>query len=935
MGEDWVNSGNVAGPSVTTGVMTFGRVRIDTRTGEVMRDHGTVKLTPKAARLLATLLDRAPELVTKNELLLKVWDGKAVGDDALTSCVQELRRALGDDARRPRFIETRHRRGYRWVIPFEPPADDSIGSSSSRVRLFGRDREIDELRRRFGQAQAGRRQFVLVTGEPGIGKTALVDGLVADVAAARQGTIAHGQCLDQHGVGEPYLPLIDALRRLASGPAGLAVRKILSAQAPGWLAQMPSLLNDVQRELVGRRTATRDRMLHELTVALEALSADTPLVLQLEDLHWSDASTLDWLGHVARRREPARLMIVGTMRPAEATEGRRRMSALLTELAVHDWCHELALPPLGPDAIREFLGLQLGNRLEPERLGHIVSHLRARTGGNPLFMVGLVHQLTQKDDAKLGSEAFADVPGNVRRLIRHQIENLREADCDLLMAASVIGRQFAPRLAAPVVGQPVEAVEKACARLANENAVIHASGVTTWPDSTRSDTYIFRHDLYREALYDRFAATARERAHLEVGRALEQAWAEQPDAIASELAEHFERGRDFGRAVPHLQRAAAKAQRRGANEQALEHLRRALDCTGYLAGEIDRTRREAELYVAVGAAHAATRGFGSAGVADALAQAELRCARLGESADLFPVMWGQWLFRWGRSDLAGCRGLAARMLNLAQHAGDSGLELQAHHAMWTTMFGLGHLERARAHVEAGLILYDRRRHGAMASSYGNHDACVCGRNFAAIARALAGEAEGARNVLHQALEAATELGDPFSLSMMHFSGAMTGQILGDVSLATDNAEKGWQIADEYGLGVQKLQHGGVLGWCRAVRGDRGEGLTLLRESIGGLKAAQSVSFVHYLMALLADAALAAGRLDEALNAAREGIAIAENTGECYFLAELYRLSGVLAFRLAAQPKMQAQADLERAIELAHQQGATLLEQKARASLGLS
>lgn len=930
MGENRVSSGNVTGPLAPAGVMAFGNVRVDTRTGEVERDGGTAKLTPKAAGVLAALLDRAPDLITKDELLLKVWDGKAVGDDALTSCVQELRRALGDDARRPRFIETRHRRGYRWVIPIESPGGDPSGNPSGRMPLFGRHGEMGELRQRFGQARAGRRQFVLVTGEPGIGKTALVDGLVADVAAARQGAIAHGQCLDQHGVGEPYLPLIEALRRLANGPSGLAVRKILSTQAPGWMAQLPSLLSDVQRTLIARRTATRDRMLHELTVALEAIAAVTPLVLRLEDLHWSDASTLDWLGHVARRLEPARLMIVGTMRPAEATEGRRRMSTLLTELAAHDQCHELALPPLGPDAIGEFLGSWLGDRIEPECLSHVVSRLRTRTGGNPLFMVGLVHRLMQKNSVDFASEAFAEVPGNVQRLIRHQIEDLRESDRDLLMAASVIGREFAPRLVAPVVGQPVEAVEKACARLANEDAIIQASGVTTWPDSTRSDTYIFRHDLYREALYDRFPAAARERAHLEAGRALEQTWADQPETIASELAEHFERGREFGRAVPHLQRAAAKAQRRGANEQALEHLRRALDCTGHLAGEVQRTRLEAELYVAIGAAHVATRGFGSAGVADALTQAEMRCARLGENADLFPVMWGQWLFRWGRSDLAGCQGLAARMLSLAQRAGDSGLRLQAHHAMWTTMFGLGHLVRARAHVEAGLLLYDRRRHGALASTYGNHDACVCGRNFAATACALAGEVEGARTMLYEAFEAATELGDPFSLSMMHFSGAMTGQILGDVSLATEHSEKGCRIASEYGLGVQKLQIGGVLGWCRAAQDDRREGLALLRESIAGLKAASSLCFMHYLLALLADAALAAGKLDEALDATREGIAIAERAGERYFLAELYRLSGVVACRLADHS--EARAYLERAIELARQQGATLLEHRARASI---
>ena len=206
--------------------------------------------------------------------------------------------------------------------------------------------------------------------------------------------------------------------------------------------------------------------------------------------------------------------------------------------------------------------------------------------------------------------------------------------------------------------------------------------------------------------------------------------------------------------MPHYQRAAAKAQRRGANQQAIDHLNRALRHVGYLADDAERIRCEAELYVAIGSAHAATRGFGAPEVADALAQAEIRCERLGESADLFPVIWGQWLFRWGRSDLKGCQSLAVRMLGLAQQVDDTGLKLQAHHAMWTTMFGVGDLKLARAHAKAGLLLYDPSKHAAMASNYGNHDACICGRNFTAIALALAGEEEDARTIMRQALAGA-------------------------------------------------------------------------------------------------------------------------------------------------------------------------------------
>ena len=210
--------------------------------------------------------------------------------------------------------------------------------------------------------------------------------------------------------------------RVASGSLALPIKKILSEQAPSWLAHMPSLLSEVQREVVARRgIAPEGRMLHELTVALEAVTASTPLVLRLEDLHWSDASTLDWVSHATRRLEPARLMIVGTMRPVGSTAGKRTMGTLLAELALHNWCQELALSPLASDAIEEFLRSQLGEKIEPNRLTHIVSRLQTRTGGNPLFLVSLARQLVQTGLSS--SEAFAE--GSRKRSPSHRTTDRR------------------------------------------------------------------------------------------------------------------------------------------------------------------------------------------------------------------------------------------------------------------------------------------------------------------------------------------------------------------------------------------------------------------------------------------------------------------------------------------------------------------------------
>ena len=380
--------------------IAFGQVWFDPRTGQLHRDGSLIKLTPRAAEVLSVLTDRAQELVTKQELFDLVWGGRAVGDDALTSCIQELRGALRDDARRPTYIETYHRRGYRLMVPASFVASQPVAATlpieeMGSSNLVGRDAELAQLARAFDQARLGRREMVFVTGEPGIGKSALVDAFVQQLSNSQEVRLAHGQCLDHHGVGEPYLPLIEALVRLASSPGGAVVKTILAAQAPAWLAQMPSLLTRSERgRLEARGRTTREHMLRELTLAIEAIAAGTPLLVKLEDIHWSDVSTLDWLAHVARRPEPARLMIAATFRPADPGADKETLGRLVAELGLHGQCREIALNPLGLDAIETYLQIRLKDGKAPAR--ELAPVLLERTGGNPLFLTSIVKHLSQQ-----------------------------------------------------------------------------------------------------------------------------------------------------------------------------------------------------------------------------------------------------------------------------------------------------------------------------------------------------------------------------------------------------------------------------------------------------------------------------------------------------------------------------------------------------------
>jgi AAA ATPase domain len=724
-----------------------------------------------------------------------------------------MRSATTPDAR---TIETRHRRGYRFMMPATRIVDRSRAHPRPQVsarepsQLVGRVSHLQELGRAFDRAWSGQRQIVFVTGEPGIGKSSLADFFLEQLQTTHAVRIAHGQCLDHHGIGEPYLPLIEALTRLAGGRDGTAVKRIISAQAPSWLAQMPSLWTRSERSaLEARGRATRERMMRELTLAVETIASETPILLKLEDIHGSDASTLDWLAHVARRPEHARLMVLATFRSNDAAAAKADLGGLVTELALHGRCKQIALSPLGLEAIEIYLKARLGDEDGSARSCEMATLLMERTGGNPLFVVSILNELAQAEISGRTADAILSIPHDVRRFIDRQIDQLNESERSLLTAASVIGREFAAAAVAVALGIDVEKVETSCAHLSRHGVFIVRSASVTWPDGTPAELYSFRHDLYRELLYDRLQATRRALCHARVGRRLEVAWTGRLDVIASQLAEHFERGNEPARAIPYHQRAAAKALRRSANEEAIGHLRRALDAIEHIEDGVERTTVEVELCVGLGAAFMANQGFGAPEVLEAYSRAEELCERLGERPDIFAALWGQWLFRWGRSEMDAAWRLCGTMLALAKKYDDSGLKLQAHHAAWATSFGRGELADVRAHAEAGLAIYDANIHQAMASSFGNHDAGTCARYFSALSLALAGEEERARTMADTSLAAARRLDDPFSLALSLYFASATAQVLDDVALAARHAEASRQLATEHDLAIAEgMEHGG-------------------------------------------------------------------------------------------------------------------------------
>ena len=393
----------------------FGPFRLDPVNEQLWRGEEEVFLRRKTFEVLRHLVEHSGQLVTKAALLDAIWPEVVVSDSMPTICVGELRKALGDEAKTPQFIETVHGRGYRFISKTTSAAaelapEPQLPRRESAPIVVGREVELARLQNRLEQAVDGCRQVVFVAGEAGIGKTALIRTFLDSIVKANPTVrIGRGQCVQQYGEAEPYMPMVDALTRLSREAGGKRLVAILERFAPAWLAQIPTLIDvedraSLQAEALG---ATQRRMLREMAEALEAMAADTLLVLVFEDLHWSDYSTLELIEAVARRSEPARLLVLATYRPAEMRRGDHPLRVMKEELELHGHCQELRLSTLGEKHVAGYLAKRFSD-LPLSRSAHLASSIHKRSEGNPLFMVNIVDFLLEAGSLSNFANASTD-----------------------------------------------------------------------------------------------------------------------------------------------------------------------------------------------------------------------------------------------------------------------------------------------------------------------------------------------------------------------------------------------------------------------------------------------------------------------------------------------------------------------------------------------
>ena len=953
-------------------ILIFEPFRIDIADERLWRGEDVVRLTNKAFSVLRTLAEHPAQLVTKDALLDAVWPDTTVSEAAMTVCIRELRQALEDDAQAPRFIETVRGRGYRFIAsvtivdrsPASTRADGPPGTAFRPaplrqesmllrpVSLVGREIELARLHQWFDTALQGVRRVGFIIGEAGIGKTTLVDAFVAQVENEETLWIGHGQCVDQYGAGEAYLPLLEAVGRMCRGPEGEHLLALLRRQAPSWLVQMPALQSETERVALQREESgtTPARMLRELAEAVEQLTAERPLLLVLEDLHWSDASTLAWLSYVARRREAARLLVLGTYRPVEAILAAHPLRTLTHELRGRGQCEELLLDYLSEDAVAAYLAGRCPGREIPAGLAHM---LHQRTDGNPLFLVTLVDTLVREGKLVEGTAGWklpegledmaALVPEGLRQLIELHLDQVSPEDQTILEAASVVGAEFSAAAVAAGVEREVESVEARCEAMARRAQFVQALGSEAWPDGTVAARYRFLHALHQEVLYNRIPAGQRMRWHRQIGNRLEAGHGGKAREIAAELAEHFVRGQNAPRAVQYLLHAGEIARQRSAYQEAIAHLTRGIELLAQLPDTVERARQEVDLQTNLGLTYMAAKGYATTEVGAAYARARALCQQMDDAPQLPRVLGGLWIFHLGRAELSTAREMAEQMLQLGQKNQDPAILAQAHHGLGQVLFARGEFLPAKEHLEQAFALFTRQLLSSPGAISSVQDGRVISLGGSALSLWHLGYPDQAFQKVQEALTLARELSHPFTLAYALFFVAAVHGYRGEHARVHPPNEEMLALSLEHGFPVFVAGGTVVRSLMHLAQGkiEIAEGIAQIRQSMDAYRATGAVSGHPLLLAVLAELQVGAGQVEEGLASLSEAQATVDKTGERRYDTALSLLKGKLLLGQASRQQdggdhrekiAEAEACFTRAVDVARQQKAKSLELQAVMSL---
>jgi predicted ATPase/DNA-binding winged helix-turn-helix (wHTH) protein/class 3 adenylate cyclase len=805
-----------------------------------------------------------------------------------------------------------------------------VGAARGLTPFVGREAEVALLQERWTYAHEGLGQVVLVQGEAGLGKSRLVQAWKEQVGDALL-VVSECRCSPYHQ-HTAFYPLIELLQRALYSPSvtspaarlerletWLRLYHLAQAETVSLLADLLSLPLPVGRyaPLTLTPQRQRERTLETLLSLGLAQAATAPVLLVVEDVHWADPSTLEFLCLLLDQVASESMLVVLTARPGFEAPWRQRSAVT-----------PVVLNRLTRAQTERMIVQITGGKPFPVQVMQLVVE---KTDGVPLFVEELTRmvlesgQLVERDaqyELK-GPLAQLTIPATLHDLLMARLDRLERGKA-IAQWGAVLGREFSYAQLEAVTPYD-EAMLRAGLEQLVEAELVFQRGL--WPQTR----YRFKHALIQEAAYDSLVKRRRQAMHAQVARGLEAHFQELVETQPEVLAQHYTEAGLNEPAVRYWQRAGQRAIDRSAHAEAIRHVTTGIALLHTLPETPERTQQAVTLHITLGAALLMSKGQAAPEVEQAYSQAYALCQQMGETPELVPALFGLWRFYIVRPQLHTARELGETLLHLAQRAHDPALAVVAPYALGVAWLYLGALPAARLYLEEASARYTPDQYHAPVFRMGV-DPGVSSRSLAAMTRWLLGYPAQTLAHIHEALALAHELPHPYSLAYTRCLAARVSQLHRDVSNVYEQAEAAVALATEQNFPVLVAWGTIFRGWALALQGQGEAGMAQVRQGLAAYRATQAALFTPYFCTLLADVAAHLGYTDEGLAALAEAHTLMEQHEERWWEAEVYRLRGVLLLRQPGTPLAEAEVWLQRALDVARRQEAKALELRAAMSL---
>jgi len=933
-------------------LVQFDNFVLNRSAGDLRRGDALVPLQRVPLELLSLLLERHGQLVTRQEILERVW-GKGVfvdGQTSIDTAVRKLRRALSDDPHAPRFVATVPAKGYRFVAEIrlpKPGIAERLKGPRSSV-MVGRGGELASLTRGLDDAVARSGRLFLICGEPGIGKTRLANE-VASAAEAKGMALMVGNC-SEHDEAVAYLPFVEILENFVERferPDRL--RAALGGEGPELALLLPklkSIIPELPSSMSMPPAQARRHLFNSFFDFVTRAASTRPAVMILEDLHWADDSTLSLLDHISRRLSDLPLMVLCTYRDAE-TNITPGLARTLEALVRGRLATEMRLQRLPRQAVATMLS-SLSGKPPPQR---VVAEIFAETEGNPFFVEELFHHLEDEDRLYDSTGQFrsklqigeVDAPRSVRLVVARRLARVSGLTRSIVASASVIGRLFGFEVLQFVCDVNADSILE-CLEEA-EKAGLLVSVATGSPAR-----FTFSHELIRQAVLGGLSAMRRQRLNLKVADAIERMTSPRykptstasRDELAAQLAHHYARGGNPRKAVEYYLSAVQRLADLGSNVEAIALFNAALDLLQELPDDDRRAKLEIDLRFAAHGPLGDSKGLASTEVEESINHAMLLCRRPGINWErtwwaLYNAFWVHHL----RPDTRRARDIAAKLVKRAEETGTAAHIAEAETSLaWAKMYS-GDFELADQGLERAWLSLEsiqnpasdmppakvaRQIHTIRQLGTQQNNRIISGWNLWFL-----GFADRSIERMNIATAIAYS-GVKTMLADIHGFASYIHELRREPEQMKARAEARLQLSSDWGYASGTALSEIYLAWAAVLAGDLECGIARIRQQMSELKSSGCEYMSDRCLSFIAIALSRMGRSDEALKTIDESFRFTVRTGQHYYEAELHRLKGELL--LARNPSDTAQAErcFRSAIDIARKQHARSWELRAATSL---